>query len=103
MRSFRSLFPSFAVLSLSVVGRATSFSSVAAESARPWQRGFQTPASPIAEGIIAFHDDLRIFLTAILCFVRYVLVVAFRRFGVVSTEHATPVDRLIHASTLEVV
>jgi hypothetical protein len=84
-------------------GLATSL--VAADPSRPWQRGFQTPASPIAEGIVAFHDDLRIFLTGILCFVRYVLTVCLHRFGRTTTADglAHPVDRLVHASTLEII
>ena len=39
----------------------------------PWQMSFQLPATPIAEGIIAFHDDLMVFLTFILFFVIIVL------------------------------
>ncbi len=79
------------------------FSVSFAEPARNWQMGFQTPASPIAEGIFAFHDDLRIFLTGILCFVRYILAVCLYRFGY--GAHATKGTsyRLVHASVLEIV
>ncbi len=68
-----------------------------------WQRGFQTPASPIAEGIFAFHDDLRIFLTGILGFVRYILAVCLNRFGFSAQAKKGTSYRLVHASTLEVV
>jgi cytochrome c oxidase subunit 2 len=78
-------------------------SVVAADPARPWQRGFQTPASPIREGIVSFHDDLRIFLTGILCFVRYLRFVVLRQFSHRGTNPNRPVERLVHASTLEVV
>lgn len=71
--------------------------------AHPAQFGFQTPASPIAEGIVAFHDDLRIFLTGILVFVRYILGVAFYRFGAPLGTRRPPVERFVHAATLEIV
>ena len=80
---------------------AFSFNNVVmAEPAFNWQFGFQTPATPIAEGIFAFHDDLMIFLTAILCFVRYILAVCLHRF---SSENNVHPYRLVHASTIEIV
>ncbi len=67
-----------------------------------YQIGFQAPASPIAEGIFIFHDDLRVFLTAILFFVRCVLYYNLSYFtaskkGSKTTLHVT------HASVLEIV
>lgn len=47
---------------------------------QPWQLNFQTPAAPIAEGIIAFHDDLMVFLVFILFFVIVVLGVCLYTF-----------------------
>jgi len=38
-----------------------------------FQRGFQAPASPVAEGISAFHNDLRVLIRFILFFVITVL------------------------------
>ena len=38
-----------------------------------YQRGFQDPASPVAEGISAFHNDLRVLVRFILRFVVFVL------------------------------
>ena len=76
---------------------------VFAEPLRNWQRGFQTPASPIAEGIFAFHDDLRIFLTAILSFVRYLIAVCLNRFAFSEAAKKGTSHRLVHASVLEVV
>ena len=70
---------------------------------RPWQRGFQTPASPLAEGIIAFHDDLRIFLVGILCFVRFILSTVISKYSYRYSTNGRPVERLVHASTLEIV
>ncbi len=101
--SFRSLV-ALLVLVSSVLSFAPAFAAPQAHVATPWQRGFQTPASPISEGIVAFHDDLRIFLTGILCFVRYLLVAIFRRFSSRSPYSSTvAVDRLVHASRLEIV
>ncbi len=67
-----------------------------------WQTGFQTPASPIAEGIRSFHDDLRVFLSRILCFVRYILYSCFSQFTQKEGTEATA-QRLVHASVLEIV
>jgi len=69
--------------------------------AYPYQTGFQTPASPIMEGITVFHDDLRIFLTGILFFVRYIMYVCIVTFSSEKREGKT--YRLLHASVLEVV
>lgn len=77
------------------------FNALHTEPARDWQRGFQTPASPIAEGIFSFHDDLRIFLTGILCFVRYILAECLNRFS--RTDSNNTSQRLVHASTLEII
>jgi len=45
-----------------------SFSSLAAntqiahsDAAKPWQLGFQDPATPTMEGIVNFHHDLMFF------------------------------------------
>ncbi len=67
--------------------------------AHDWQLGFQTPASPIAEGIISFHDDLMIFLTLIFLFVLYILYACLEAF---TNKEGTSV-RLVHASVLEIV
>lgn len=74
---------------------------VSAEPAHNGQFGFQTPASPIAEGIISFHDDLMVFLTLILCFVLYIMTVCLVRFGF-NNQNGAP-QRLTHASTLEII
>lgn len=68
---------------------------------QPWQLGFQTPAAPIAEGIIAFHDDLMVFLTFILFFVIVILSTCLYTFT--ETKKNGESDHLVHASTLEIV
>jgi len=60
--------------------------------------GFQTPVTPIAEGIFAFHDDLIIFLTGILFFVRYVLAVCLKQFSNKKTAY-----HVVHAPLLEII
>jgi cytochrome c oxidase subunit 2 len=88
--------------SLFVVLSTSTFAFAAPST--PWQRGFQTPASPIREGIVSFHDDLRLFLAAILSFVRYRLAVCLHRYGHSGTASTLqPVERLVHAPTLEIV
>jgi hypothetical protein len=42
--------------------------------ATPGQIGFQTPATPIMEGLIDLHHDIMFFLTFIIIFVFYLLV-----------------------------
>lgn len=78
-------------------------SSAEAESAlgQNWQFGFQNPASPISEGMVLFHNDLRIFLTAILFFVIYLLNASITRFGFKSKDQVSA--RLTHASKLEII
>jgi heme/copper-type cytochrome/quinol oxidase subunit 2 len=63
------------------------------------QLGFQVPASPVFEGIVAFHDDLMIFLSLIFGFVLYIFAACLLRFGDKNKDTA----RLIHASVLEIV
>jgi len=101
--SFRSLVALLVFVAFTLAF-APVYAAPQAHVSTPWQRGFQTPAAPIAEGITAFHDDLRIFLTGILCFVRYILVAIFRRFASRSPYSGpVAVDRLVHASRLEIV
>lgn len=66
-----------------------------------WQRGFQIPASPIAEGIRNFHHDIRLFLTGICFFVVYILASCITRFEKISADQTS--ERLTHAATLEII
>lgn len=60
--------------------------------------GFQTPATPIAESIIIFHNDLMILLVFVVFFVAFILfrIVYFFR----STK---TVSKVVHGSVVEVV
>jgi cytochrome c oxidase subunit 2 len=48
--------------------------SVEMGAAEPWQLMFQDPATPIMEGIIGFHNDLMVFIIAIVVFVLWMLM-----------------------------
>lgn len=70
------------------------------DAATPWQLGFQDPATPIAEGILHFHHDLR--------FVRVLVVafVGFRRWRCLhhfrADKNPTP-SGVVHGTVIEVV
>lgn len=70
------------------------------ENASNWQLGFQIPASPIMEGIVNFHHDLFFFLTAICCFVFYLLARSAILFN--SETLKNPII-VVHAPTLEII
>lgn len=81
----------------------TKSTSYIVDPRQNWQRGFQAPATPIAEGIFSFHDDLRIFLVGILCFVVYILAVILQRFAFSEEAKTGVVHRLIHAPLIEII
>ena len=70
------------------------------DAARPWQLGFQDPASPIAEGIIHFHHDLRVVRVAVVAFVRWR---RFRVRGHFKAEHGHVPSEVVHGTTIEIV
>jgi cytochrome c oxidase subunit 2 len=70
------------------------------DSATPWQLGFQDPASPIAEGIIHFHHDIRIIRLAVVTFVGWRRFRCFRHFN----AEANPVpSTVVHGTVIEIV
>jgi len=70
------------------------------DGARPWQRGFQDPASPIAEGIIRFHDDLMFVLVFVSVFVAWIMGRCVMHFN----EKANPTpSQVVHGTVIEVV
>jgi len=60
------------------------------DAAKPWQLGFQDPATPTMEGIINFHHDLMFFIVAISVFVMWLL---FRCIYLYSTEETRVVPQ----------
>ena len=87
-----------------------------------YQRGFQDPASPVAEGISAFHNDLRVLVRFILGFVVYAMYHCLTAFAKdvsevnaqnsyhledleeqKSQKFSTTTNRLTHETILEIV
>jgi cytochrome c oxidase subunit II len=67
---------------------------------KPWQLGFQTPASPVMEQLYAAHDYLLILITAISLFVLVLLIYICLRFS----RKANPVpSKTTHNMRLEVI
>lgn len=70
------------------------------DAATSWQLGFQDPATPIAEGIIHFHHDLRIVRLGVVAFV------GWRRFRSLSLFNSAvnPVPSgVVHGTVIEIV
>lgn len=67
--------------------------------------GFQTPATPIMEGIVDLHHDIMTFLTFIIVFVFYLLAAVVIQFGQDNKQdkRAYPADNVTHNSTIEVI
>jgi len=70
------------------------------DGARPWQMGFQDPATPIAEGIIRFHHDLMFVLVLVSAFVAWMLARCVRHFN--QNANPTP-SKVVHGTRIEVV
>jgi len=83
------------------------------DAARPWQIGFQDPATPIAEGIIRFHHDLMFVLVFVSVFVAWMRARCVMHFSVRGTrvgEGRTKVhpmtgvpSQVVHGAFIEVV
>lgn len=71
------------------------------------QIGFQTPVSPIAEGIFAFHDDLMIFISGILFFVGYLMYACLVQYAKPAAGSQTKGNNMphhfVHAPVLEII
>lgn len=71
-----------------------------ADAATPWQLGFQDPATPIAEGIIHFHHDLRFIRLLVVTFVGYRRARCLHHFR--ADRNPVP-STVVHGSVIEVV
>ena len=69
-----------------------------------YQITFQQPASPIAEGIFTFHDDLILFLIGILGFVLIIIlsIISIGKKGSNNTKIFSSI-RVIHEAKLEII
>jgi len=70
------------------------------DAARPWQMGFQDPATPIAEGIIRFHHDLMFVLVFVSVFVAWIMARCVMHFN--QAANPTP-STVVHGTRIEVV
>lgn len=77
-----------------------SNTTLKADAAQPWQFGLQDPATPIAEGIIAFHHDLMFILVFVVVFVSWMLFRTVYHFHY--TKNSVP-DQVVHGTTIEIV
>ena len=64
-----------------------------------WQFGFQDPATPIAQGIQDFHNDVCFFMVVILTFVLWMLGRTIWHFD--AFKNPVP-SKIIHGTTLEI-
>lgn len=77
-----------------------SMGGAMAETAHPWQLGFQPAASPVMEQITSFHNILLVLITAITLFVLALLLYIMARFN----SRANPVpSTTTHNTALEVI
>jgi cytochrome c oxidase subunit 2 len=74
--------------------------SASCDAATPWQLGFQDPATPIAEGIIHFHHDLRFIRLFVVTFVGWRRVRCLSHFR--SDRNPVP-STVVHGTVIEVV
>lgn len=66
----------------------------------PWQLGFQDPATPMAEGMMHFHHDLRFILLLVVAFVAYRRRRSLQLFR--ATVNPTP-SGVVHGTVMEMV
>lgn len=71
------------------------------DAPEPWQFGFQSPATPIMEGIINFHNHIMFFMVGIGVFVMWLLSRCL--FIYKESTNMSKVDNFTHATTVEVV
>lgn len=69
-----------------------------ADAATPYQRFFQDPATPVAEGIIRFHHDLMFILIAVSVFVAWMMGRCVHHFA--GNRVPSPV---VHGTVIEIV
>jgi cytochrome c oxidase subunit 2 len=74
--------------------------TVSADAARPWQLMFQDPATPIAEGVFDFHNDIMFIVVFVGIFVGYVITRCLQLYR--SDINPVP-NRVQHGTALEIV
>ena len=71
----------FWALALAVIGIAAVAAIAGAAEPKPWELGFQPPATPVKDRLSAFHDELLVIITLITVFVLGLLVYVMWRFN----------------------
>jgi cytochrome c oxidase subunit 2 len=85
-------------LSFGVFGIIAIAAPAGAAEPKPWQLGFQPPATPVKDRLSAFHDELLIIITLITVFVLGLLVYVIWRFN----QQRNPVpSRTSHNTVIE--
>jgi cytochrome c oxidase subunit 2 len=86
------------LLALGVIGIAAITAAAGAAEPKPWQLGFQPPATPVKDRLSSFHDELLIIITLITIFVLGLLVYVMWRFN----QQRNPVpSRTSHNTVIE--
>jgi len=75
-------------------------SSITFFTQNTFQFGFNFPVSGNMKGIMAFHDDLMVFIVIIIFFVFYLIFICFKFFADASKHSIT---KFVHASMLEII
>lgn len=73
---------------------------IACDSARPWQYGFQDPATPIMSGIIHLHNNIIFYLIIIACVVCWLLFRAIFLFN--AKKNKSSYKDFTHSTSLEI-
>jgi heme/copper-type cytochrome/quinol oxidase subunit 2 len=84
----------------SIINKAVGAFFLHADAAKPWQLGFQSPATPTMEGIIRFHHDLMFLVVVVVVFVGYMMFRCLQHFN--EEKHPVAVQ-VVHGSVIEVV
>jgi cytochrome c oxidase subunit 2 len=71
------------------------------DAAKPWQVGFQDPATPIMEGIINFHNHIMFYLFIIIIFVSWLLFRCLFLFN--NSKKTCKAEKWCHSTTIEIV
>jgi len=68
---------------------------------------FQTPATPIMEGLVDLHHDIMLFLVFIMVFVLYLLAIVIINFSVLGNDpteiHGYAGDNVNHNTPIEII
>jgi cytochrome c oxidase subunit 2 len=87
-----------AVLALAAISVAATAAIAQAAEPRPWQLGFQPPATPVQARVEAFNNELTVIIGLITAFVLGLLLVTITRFNhrrhpvPTRTSHNTPIE-----------